>query len=74
MIAETIPALSSLSADQKILLAAELWREAVGGASKEPNPKLVEALQERLDAYRKTPDEVSSWEQVRSRIVHSKNP
>jgi putative addiction module component (TIGR02574 family) len=73
MIAETIPALNSLSADQKILLAAELWRDAVGGVSKEPNPALVEALQERLDAYRKNPEQVSSWEQVRSRIVGTKN-
>ena len=70
MIAETIPALNSLSADQKILLAAELWRDAVGGDAKEPNAALVEALQERLDAYRKNPEHVSSWEQVRSRLVN----
>jgi hypothetical protein len=72
MIAETIPALSSLSADQKILLAAELWRDAVGGVAKEPNLALVNALNERLAAYQKNPDQVATWEKVRSRIVRSK--
>jgi hypothetical protein len=66
MIAETIPGLSSLSADQKILLAAELWRDAVGGIGQEPNAALVEA-------YRKRPDEVSCWEEVRSRLQTRKN-
>jgi putative addiction module component (TIGR02574 family) len=73
MIAETIPALSSLSADQKILLAAELWRDAVGGDSKEPNAALVDALRERLDHYRGNPNSVSSWEEVRSRLVRAKS-
>ena len=73
MIAETIPALQNLSSDQKIILAAELWRDAVGTASGDPDPTLVEALRERLQFYREHPDEVSSWEQVRSRIA-GRNP
>jgi hypothetical protein len=72
MIAETIPALRALSSDQKIILAAELWREAVGEGSSEPGPALIDALKERLQFYHKHPDEVSSWEEVRSRIAARK--
>ena len=69
MIAETIPALKNLSAEQKILLAAELWRDAVGADDETPDPKLVEALRERLTYYQQHPDEVSTWEDVRARIL-----
>jgi hypothetical protein len=41
MIAETIPGLRSLSSDQKILLAAELWRDAVGAPGGDPNSALA---------------------------------
>jgi hypothetical protein len=73
MIAETIPGLRSLSADQKIILAAELWREAVGEGGADPDAELIEALQERLNYHRAHPQEVSGWEAVRSRIVGRKN-
>lgn len=42
MIAETIPELRSLSSDQKIILAAELWRDAVEQVSS------WEAVRERI--------------------------
>jgi hypothetical protein len=69
MIAETIPGLKDLSAEQKVLLAAELWRDAMGGPDKTPDPKLVAALQERLAYYKDHPDEVSNWDDVRARIL-----
>jgi putative addiction module component (TIGR02574 family) len=72
MIAEKIPALRSLSADEKILLAAELWHEAVGDDNEQPNPALVQALRQRLDYYREHPEEVSTWENVRARISSRK--
>lgn len=68
MIAETIPALAALSPDDKILLAAELWHDAVGTDEETPNPLLVEALRERLDYFRNHPDEGSTWKDVRSRL------
>lgn len=73
MIAETIPALADLSPDDKILLAAELWRDAVGTGADTPDPVLVEALRERLDYFRSHVDEGSSWEDVRKRLILRKN-
>jgi hypothetical protein len=72
MIAEKIPELCKLSSDQKILLAAELWREAVGPEAETPNPAMVRALRERLDYYRAHPEQVSTWEEVRARIASRK--
>lgn len=72
MIAETIPGLSALSADQKIMLAAELWREAVAETAETPDPEIVQALRERLDYHVKHPDQVSTWEAVRSKIAARK--
>ena len=69
MIAETIPQLSSLSSDEKILLATELWREAAGGQGEPPDAKLVAALRERVAYYREHPTEVSTWAEVRMRIL-----
>ena len=69
MIAESIPQLSSLSSDEKILLAAELWRDAAGDHGEPPEPKLVAALRERLAWYREHPTEVSTWAEVRARIL-----
>ena len=37
-----------------------------------PNPELVKALMERLDYYRAHPDEVSTWEEVKNRILSRK--
>jgi putative addiction module component (TIGR02574 family) len=72
VIAETIPQLNALSSDEKIILAAELWRDAVGEGVENPGPALVQALRERLDFYREHPDQVSTWEAVRARIVSRK--
>jgi hypothetical protein len=72
MIAETIPALNALTSDQKIILAAELWRAAVGDSAEAPDPKIVKALEERLKFYEANPDQVSTWEEVRGRIIANK--
>jgi putative addiction module component (TIGR02574 family) len=72
MIAEKIPGLLSLSPDEKILLAADLWRDAVGAEHEEPDPALVEALRERLHYYQAHPRLVSTWEEVRARLISDK--
>lgn len=68
MILESIPGLRTLSSDEKILLAAELWRDAVGGNIETPDSALVQALRERLDFHAEHPEQVSTWEEVRARI------
>lgn len=74
MIAETIPALRSLSPEQKFILAAELLRETINDRTEEPDPILVEALQERLDYHRQPPDEVLTWDAVKARAAERSKP
>jgi hypothetical protein len=69
MIAERIPELRNLSSDQKIILAAELLSEALDAPTETPDPEIVRALNERLKSHESHPDEVSTWEQVRSLIL-----
>jgi hypothetical protein len=69
VIAERIPELATLSSDDKILLAAELWHDAVGSEAETPNPALLVALRERLDHYYAHPEEGSGWDDVRRRIL-----
>ncbi len=68
MVMESIPALMGLTSDEKLILAAELWRENTSGAEDEPDPVVVSLLRERLARYRADPSAVSSWEEVKARL------
>jgi hypothetical protein len=41
-------------------------------ASETPDPNLIEALRERLEHHKNHPDEVSTWEEVRARVLARK--
>ena len=71
MIADTIPALSRLSSDDKIILAAELWSQAIRSAPEAPDPEMVTALQERLNHFYDHPESGSTWHDVRTRIQNT---
>lgn len=45
MIAEIIPAIQSLSTEDKLLLAAELWKQAVDLTPEEPHPAIADLTQ-----------------------------
>ena len=68
MVSESIPALASLSPSQKLVLAAELWRDNAIGDSEEPDPAIVAMLRERLAAYEANPEAVSTWDEVKARL------
>ena len=71
MIAEQIPQIEDLTSDEKLILMGELWeqlsREALEPETK-PSPEMVAMLRERLDEYKRNPDAVSTWEEVKQRI------
>jgi putative addiction module component (TIGR02574 family) len=73
MIAERIPELKRLSAEEKLILVAELWEElAAQPDSFPPRDDHVKLLKERLEYYRKNPDDLIAWEQVKARILGSR--
>lgn len=70
MIAETIPQLGDLNPEQKLTLIGELWDQLLDNPEALPCPQehldLVEA---RLRAHRENPEEVTSWEDIKARIL-----
>lgn len=73
MIAEKIPALKSLSPEEKLILLGELWDEIASHPYSLPvREDHLKILQERLDYYRNHPEDVIAWESVKSRILASR--
>ncbi len=58
-----------LSQSERILLAEQLWDSIVEDQdSLEVTDAQMELLQQRLAAYRASPDEGSSWEEVKKEM------
>jgi putative addiction module component (TIGR02574 family) len=73
MIAEKIPELKSLSAEEKLILVGELRDElAANPDAFPPREDHIKLLRERLEHYRQHPDDVVAWEEVKARIVGSR--
>jgi len=60
MIIENLPAVQLLSEGEKLTLAAELVEQATLGENGEPDPRIVELLNERLAEFRRNPESGSS--------------
>ncbi|MCI0745675.1 MAG: addiction module protein [Verrucomicrobia subdivision 3 bacterium] len=73
MIAEKIPALKSLSSEEKLILIRELWDElAAQPGAFPPRDDQIKLLQERLEYYGQHPEDVLAWESVKARILGSR--
>lgn len=70
---ETSQELKKLSVAERILLVEEIWdRIAVDQESLQVTDAQRQELDRRLDAYHASPEEGSSWEDVKRRIVDDK--
>jgi hypothetical protein len=56
MIAETIPQLKNLTAEEKLTLSDELWREVTGEVPESTDTNLVEKLNQRYGEFEQNPD------------------
>jgi putative addiction module component (TIGR02574 family) len=71
MIAERFPEVMALPDDEKLRFIAELW-EDVAGDDIPDDPAVVALIEQRLAEYRANPQDVSSREDVKSRILASR--
>ena len=71
MIAERFPAVMALPDEEKLSLIAELW-EDVAGDDGTKDPAVVALIEQRLAEYRAHPEQVSTWEDVKTRILASR--
>lgn len=73
MIADKFPALQNLSAEEKLILVGELWDDLAAHPGTFPRrDDHVQLLQERLAHYRTHPEDVTTWEDVKRRILSSR--
>jgi putative addiction module component (TIGR02574 family) len=73
MIAEKIPELKSLSAEEKLILVGELWDQLAANPNAfPPREDHIKLLQERLAHYREHPEDTVAWEKVKARILASR--
>ena len=73
MVAEKIPELKTLSAEEKLILVGELWDElAASPDAFPPREDHIKLLRERLEHYRQHPKDVVAWENVKARILASR--
>ncbi len=71
MIAERFPGITQLPDEDKLTLMAELWQDVMHDDAAE-NPVLAELVEQRLQEYRAHPERVSSWSDVKARIMASR--
>ena len=73
MIKETIPELQSLSPAQKFALAIELWDELASNPDEIPvTDEQLKELDRRFDEYQRDPDKVVTWQDVKARILSTR--
>ncbi len=75
MIIDTIPELRKLSNSEKLLLINELWDSLSSQEDVLPVPEShKKILDERLRDHEANPEPVSTWEEVKSRILKKNEP
>jgi len=73
MILETIPALKSMTPAEKLLLVGELWDDLAAHPTEVPvSREQIDELNRRMEAYRRDPNQVTSWEAIQQRIFSSR--
>jgi len=75
MIIDTIPELRKLSNSEKLLLINELWDSLSSQEDVLPVPEShKKILDERLKEHEANPEQGSTWEEVKSRILKKNEP
>jgi len=73
MILEAFPDVSRLPAAQKLQLVGELWDELAAHPSEIPvSSEQIAELDRRMEAYRRDPSQVTTWEAIQERILRKK--
>ncbi len=70
MILEQHPELRRLSPAEKLALVSELWDDLAAHPEDVPvAPEVIAELDRRMEAYRRDPTQVTTWEAVKARLL-----
>ncbi len=72
MILQQHPELQQLSPAEKLELVSELWDDLAAHPEVVPvTREQIAELDRRMEAYRKDPSQVTTWEAIKARILSS---
>ena len=73
MILDRFPDVQKLSPAEKLLFVSELWNDLEANPSAIPVSKeIVAELDRRMEHFKQHPEEFTTWEAARERILKSK--
>jgi putative addiction module component (TIGR02574 family) len=73
VILERFPNIQQLSPSDKLLLASELWNELEANPADIPvSPEIIAELDRRIQHFETHPEEFTTWESVKQRLLQSK--
>jgi putative addiction module component (TIGR02574 family) len=73
MIAERIPELRELTAQEKLILVGEIWDELAANPDVfPPRADHIEILRQRVEEYQRNPADLRAWDEVKQRILNSR--
>jgi putative addiction module component (TIGR02574 family) len=70
MILEKFPEVQRLSASEKLIFVSELWNDLEAHPSEVPvSREIIAELDRRMEHFRQHPDDFTTWEAVKGRIL-----
>ena len=73
VILERFPEVQRLSASEKLIFVLELWNDLEAYPSEVPGSREIMAeLDRRMEHFRQHPDEFTTWEAVKGRVLGSR--
>ena len=72
MILEKFPEVQRLSASEKLIFVSELWNDLEAHPAEVPvSREIIAELERRTEYFRQHPDEFTTWEAVKERVLAS---
>ena len=70
MILDQFPEVRRLSSSDKLTFVKELWNElATDDTPDEVDPRIVDELEHRMEEFRQRPNEFTTWEAIKAKLV-----
>jgi putative addiction module component (TIGR02574 family) len=74
MILERFPEVQKLSPSEKLLFVSELWSDLEAHPADFPvSAEILAELDHRMEGFRKNPDQFTTWDAVKNRLLGSKS-
>jgi putative addiction module component (TIGR02574 family) len=73
MILERFPDVQQLTPSEKLIFVSELWNDLEAHPSEVPvSREIIDELDRRMEQFRRHPDQFTTWEAVKERILRSR--